>query len=412
MKNLVLEKSELYCQMKDLRDSGCMAQYLDDVDYDGRILSINNEKLLNFANCCYLGIEKHPKLIEGAIEAVKKFGTQNSISRSMISSSLFSEIESSLSKIFPGYPIVYGSTTLAHYSALPLLVKENDAIILDAYVHNSVRTASQLCKANGSFVLVSKHNDMEHVSYLIKRLKKEGYHNIWYCADGIYSMHGDLCDVKGLQNLLDEEDNFYAYVDDAHGLGWCGNNGCGYVIGNFGLHEKMIVIGSLSKSIGVAGGILVVPDKTLADCLKLTGHTFIFSIPMPPSSLGALNASLKLHLSNEISLYQNNLIDLIYHFRKKSQELFLPILTKDSTPIQLIKIGNLESIHKVQKRLIEKGYFQTMAAYPAVSKDDGGIRVSLTRHLTKSDIDSFLTHLKEILEKEKIQAFTMESAIS
>jgi 7-keto-8-aminopelargonate synthetase-like enzyme len=114
--------------------------------------------------------------------------------------------------MFPGHQAVFPTTTLTHCSALPLLIHEKDAIILDAYVHNSVRMASQLCKANGTFVLLSRHNDMEYVKYLIYRLKKEGYRNIWYCADGIYSIHGNLCNVDGLKKLLDENDDFYAYV--------------------------------------------------------------------------------------------------------------------------------------------------------------------------------------------------------
>ena len=397
MNNFNIEPNELYYSMKNFQDIGCGVQYFEDLDYNGRSININGREVLHFANCSYLGLEKHPKLIEASIEAVKHYGTQNSMSRSMLSSPLFLEIEAKLSRIFCGYPIVYGSTTLAHYSALPILAKEKDAIILDAYVHNSVRTASMLCKANGTFVIIAKHNDMDHVRYLTKRLRKEGYNKIWYCADGVYSMHGDFCDIEGLHKLLDDEDGFYAYIDDAHGLGWCGKNGSGYVIGKYGLHEKMIVIGSLSKSIAAAGGVIVVPDKILSDYLKLTGHTFIFSIPLPPAVLGALNASLNIHLSDEILKYQNELLELIHHFRKKSEELSLPISTRDITPIQFIKIGSTESILKVQKRLIENGFFSTIAAYPAVSKGGGGIRVSLTRHLKRSDIDNFLEYLKSEL---------------
>jgi 7-keto-8-aminopelargonate synthetase-like enzyme len=221
-------------------------------------------------------------------------------------------------------------------------------------------------------------------------------------------MHGNVCDVKGLQKLLDEEENFYAYVDDAHGVGWCGKNGSGYVIGNFGLHEKMIVAGSFSKSFAVSGGFLIVPDKILADYLKLTGQTFIFSAPVPPASLGALISSTKLHLSKGITLYQNDLLNLILYFRKISQELSLPIVTKDITPIQLLRIGNTEDILKVQKKLIDKGFFLSTAGYPIVNKNDGGVRISLTRHLKNADIDNLLENLQEILEVEHIKAYDLE----
>ena len=402
MNSFNIEPNKLYYTIKHFQKDGCVAQYFEDSNYNGRTIMVNNKTLLNFANCSYLGLEKHPLLIEGAIEACMKYGTQNSISRSLLSNPLYLEIESTLSKIFPGFPVIYSSTTLAHYAALPLLMKEKSAIILDAYVHNSVRTASEACVSKGTFVLVSRHNDMEHLRYLIKRLKKEGYQQIWYCADGIYSMHGDVCNVKELQKILDEEENFYAYVDDAHGIGWTGKHGCGYVIGEYGLHEKMIVAGSLSKSVATSGGFLIVPDKTLSDYLKLTGHTFIFSAPMPPASLGSVAASLKMHLTSEIVQYQKELVELIIYFKNKCRELSLSIAYEDMTPIQLIKIGDIEKILKVQKRLMNEGFFATMAVYPAVSIGDGGIRISITRNITKTDIDNLLESMKKILLTENI----------
>lgn len=397
MNQFDIQPNELYHTIKKFQQYGCGSVYFEDKEYDGHTITLQSKTTINFANCSYMGLEKHPSLIESSIKALKNYGTQNSVSRSLLSSPLFTEIETHMQEIFPGYPVVYGSTTLAHYAALPILVGENDAVILDAYVHNSVRTACELCKSRGSFVLISKHNDMENLRYLVKRLKKEGYKKIWYCADGIYSMHGDVCNVKALQQLLDEEENFFAYVDDAHGVGWYGKNGCGYVIGNFGLHSKMIVTGSLSKSFAASGGFLIVPDKTLADYIKLTSHTYIFSIPMAPSVLGAINASLKLHLEPEFEKYQQELVELIHYFKNKCKELSLSVFSSDITPIQLIKIGDYEKILTIQKHLVKNGFYATIAAYPAVSLDDGGIRVSVTRHITHDDIDRLLATMKEII---------------
>jgi 7-keto-8-aminopelargonate synthetase-like enzyme len=397
MNNFNIEFNELYPVVKHLQENGCAFQYYTDSFYDGRTVTINNKELLHFANCSYLGLETHPALVEGSISAIKKYGTQNSMSRAMLSSPLYKELQENLKKVFPGYPVVFPTTTLSHCSALPLLIHKNDAIIMDAYVHNSVRMASQLCKANGTFVVISKHNDMEHVKYLIYRLKKEGHRNIWYCADGIYSIHGNLCDIEGLNKLLDKEENFYAYVDDAHGTGWCGKNGSGYVIGKYGLHKKMIVVESFAKSMAASGACIIVPDKITAEYLSLTGQTMIFSGPLQPAVLGALVASVKLHLTDEIKAYQNELLFLIKHFREKSKALELPIITKDETPIQLLQIGGMEKTYRVLKGLIDLGFFPMTAGYPAIAKGDEGIRITITRHLTLSDIDRFVLSVKKII---------------
>jgi 7-keto-8-aminopelargonate synthetase-like enzyme len=402
MNNFNIVPGELYQSVKELQEKGHVFQYYTDESYDGRKLTVREREVIHFANCSYLGLEKHPLLIEGAIEAAKIYGTQNSMSRAMLSSPLYKEFEQNLTKIFPGFQVVYPSTTLAHCSALPVIIGEKDAVILDAYVHNSIRMAVQLCKANGTFVLLSKHNDMDHVKYLIYRLRKEGYKKIWYMADGVYSIHGNFCDVRGLHRLLDEEEDFYAYVDDAHGIGWSGRHGCGYVIGSFGLHSKMIVAASFNKSFAGAGGGLIVPDSETAEILRYTGQIMIFSGPVQPPMTGVLVASSKLHLSDELPLLQDQLRTLIVYFRKKADESGLPVLTKYLTPIQLIRIGSMENLKKVQDHLISKGFLCTTAGYPAISKGDEGIRISLTRALTTDDIDRFLTCLKDFLISEKI----------
>lgn len=398
MKIFNIEPDGLYTTLKHFQKSGCGNQYFSDLNYNGRTVTLNNKKVVNFANCCYLGIEKHPELINGAIEAVKRYGSQNSFTRALASSPLYHELETNIRRIFPGNPVVYSSTTLAHYSALPLLAKENDAIILDAYVHNSVRTASMLCKANGTMVVLSKHNDMEFLKYLIKRLKKEGYRNIWYCADGIYSIYGNGCNIPALHQLLNEEDNFYAYIDDAHGIGWTGKNGMGYIMGNYGLHKKMIVIGSFSKSVGCGGAFITTHDEDLADYLKLSSQTYIFTIPMSPSILGALNASLNLHLSDEISQYQSELLEKIEYFKTVCEQLSVPITKKENTPIFMIKIGEDAHILNKQNKLTEKGFFASTAIFPAVNKGEGGIRISISRHITKEDIECLLESISKLLQ--------------
>ncbi len=397
MEHFNIETTSLFDTFKELKNQGCIFQYFNDDSFNGRTITLNDKELLHFASCSYLALEKHPKLIQGSIEAIKKYGTQTPSSRAMLSSPLYREAEELLKQIFPGYHIITQTVTLAHCGVLPLIIDENDAIILDAYAHNSIRMASQLCQARGTFTLISKHNDMDHVKYLIYRLKKEGKRNIWYCADGIYSIHGDFCDIPGLHKLLNEEHNFYAYIDDAHGTGWTGKNGTGYVIGQHGLHNKMIVIESFAKSLVSSGGAVVVPEKILAELIHLTGQTLIFSGPLQPALLGSLIECLKLHLSDEIVHYQNELKNLILYFRQKSYELDLPIVTKDISPIQLLRIADKHKTYELLVKLKDAGYITMPAIYPAIAEGDEGIRITITRHLTQEDISGFLMTLKNMV---------------
>ncbi len=401
MNKFNIEPGKLFHNATYMQENGCVFQYYEDPGYNGRTITVRGRELLHFASCSYLGLETHEELVKGAIEAASKYGVQNSMSRAMLSSPLYKEFEQYLSIIFPGYQVVFPTVTLAHCSALPVLIDEKDAIILDGYVHNSVRMASQLCKANGTFVIITKHNDIVFLKYLVSRLKREGYRNIWYCADGIYSIHGNGCNIAELYQLLDEEENFYAYIDDAHGVGWCGKHGSGYVIGSNGLHDKIIVAVSFNKSFAGSGGGLIVNNEKIANMLRLTGQTLIFSGPIHPPMLGALIASARIHVSPELVNFQHELLERIRFFRTKSKELEIPIVTQDDTPIQLLNTGKLEVTYAILKKLIESGFFAMAVGHPAIAEGSEGIRITLTRHLTKEDISNFLECLKKILISEQ-----------
>ncbi len=391
MKNeLKMQYQELIEEAAYLQNKGCILQYSEDSEFNGRTLKINGREFLHFANCSYMGLETHPLIKKGVIEATKSQGSLFSISRSLISSSLYLELEELLSKIFPGNIVIAPTTTLAHCSVLPLLIEENDAIVLDSFVHNSVRMASMLCKANGTFVIANKHNDISYLEYLVSRLNKDGYRRIWYCADGIYSMQGDKLPLRALLRLLKKENNLYTYIDDAHGVSWAGLHGCGYVIGSYGLHEKMVVAVTLGKSFAASGAVLIFPNEKWAELVRTLGQTMIFSGPISPPILGAAIASARIHLSADLKFMQNELKELILYFRKKCSENNLPLANTDITPIQIIEVGDACRTTNTVEKLIEKGCFTTSALYPAVARGNEGIRITLTRHLKKEDIDSFI----------------------
>ena len=111
----------------------------EDEKLDGRTVRINQDTLINFASCSYLGLEIDPRLKQAAIQAVSDFGAQFSSSRAFISVGLYEELESLMSELF-GHPTVMApTTTLGHMANLPILVAPKDAVIMDHQVHASVQ---------------------------------------------------------------------------------------------------------------------------------------------------------------------------------------------------------------------------------------------------------------------------------
>src|SRR5690606_13593937 len=180
----------------DAAGRGIIHLNLDDEPIAGTRIQVKGRELVSFGSCSYLGLEQDPRLIEGVISAVQRYGTQFSSSRAYMSLPLYEELEATLGRIFNKPVLVTPSTSLGHQAALPVLVRDEDAVILDHQVHASVQNAVQILKPRGIPVKLARHNSLEHLEELIQQLKPHHRH-IWYLADGVYSMYGDFAPTAG-----------------------------------------------------------------------------------------------------------------------------------------------------------------------------------------------------------------------
>src|SRR5579871_759632 len=131
-----------------------------------------------------MGLHEHPALIEGTIDAVRRFGTQFSLSRVYLSSSLYEELESLLETITARHVVVGASTTLCHLSALPVLVRETDAVMIDQFAHASLYMATETLGSTP--VLRVRHSRLDELEGLLADLSRE-HARVWYALDGLYS---------------------------------------------------------------------------------------------------------------------------------------------------------------------------------------------------------------------------------
>lgn len=370
----------------------------------GRKVTINENELINFGSCSYLGLDHDPRLTQGVINAVQNHGTQVSSSRTYVSSDLYLELESLFEQIF-GCPIVIApSTTLGHLSSIPVLVERDHAVILDQSVHASVQEAVQGAKARGVYVDVIRHSRIDWLEDKIKKLRQK-HSVIWYMADGIYSMYGDECPVEEIFSLMEKYPELHFYVDDAHGLSWAGQNGSGYILSKVRMHERMILTTSLHKAFGSTGGVIVCPNAIIAEKIKFCGNTLVFSGPIVPPMLGAAIESAKIHLSNEIYTLQDKLRSRILKFNQLAEYYDLPYPVKSESPIIFIGVGQPNVGYNMTKRLINEGFYTNFAMFPAVPIKKTGIRMCVTLHQKEEDIENVMEaiayHLPYAIEEEE-----------
>lgn len=367
-----------------------------------------NKEVVNFGSCSYLGLEFDARLKQAAKDAIDCYGTQFSCSRTYISNRYYKELETLLGRVFEAYAVVTPTTTLGHIGAIPLFVGSNDAVILNHQVHHSVQTAVNLVKSKGVHTELVRHNRMDLLEERIKVLRQT-HKKIWYMADGIYSMFGDATPVEEVYNLLEKYPEFHFYVDDAHGMSCFGKNGRGYVLGKKAIHEKMIVAVSFAKAFATGGGALIFPTEEMARRFRTCGGPMIFSGPMQPSQLGAAIASAKIHLSEDINLFQEQLHSSIKYANAMIKKYELPLISESDSPVFFIGVSLPKIGYKMITRMINDGYFLNLGIFSAVPMKNTGVRFTITRNHSFREIEKMVQalakNLKEVLIEEN---FTVE----
>lgn len=351
-----------------------------------------------------LGLEVDERLKEGAIDATRRYGVQYSSSRAYSTCNLYEEIEDLFEQIFEGNPVILAaSTTLCHISAIPILVNTNDLVIIDNQVHGSVQMAVQLTKARGTRVEMIRHNRMDILEDLIKENANK-YGKIWYMADGLYSMFGDFAPLVQIQHLLEKYGNFHLYIDDAHGMSWTGKHGNGYVLSQMAFHPKMVLTTSVSKGFAAGGGLVILPDREMRRKIVTCGTSFTISGPVHPPVLGALIASAKIHLSDEIYSLQNQHKNKLKIATETIEKYSLPIISPNESPIFYLGLGLPRTGYNMVKRLLKEGFFTNIGIFPGVPVKCTGLRLAITNGQTEEDIkdvlQAFAHHFPLVMEEE------------
>ena len=219
-------------------------------------------------------------------------------------------------------------------------------------------------------------------------------------ADGVYSMFGDTAPMDEIYALLDKYEQFNLYIDDTHGMSWTGPNGTGYVMNSVPyFHPKMILVSSLNKAFGAAGGITVFPDEKIHEYCRNLSKPFIFSGPIQPPMLGACIASAKIHLSPEIKTMQQQLRDRIDYVNKLCGDFDLPLMWENETPVFFIGVSKPGVAFSMVRRMMNRGFLFNLSVFPSVAINNAGLRLPISRNHTFDDLRGLITNIaKELPE--------------
>jgi 7-keto-8-aminopelargonate synthetase-like enzyme len=369
---------------------------IEDEQLDPAYITLEGQRLVNFGSCAYLGLNMDQRLRDAASDGVQRYGSVFSSSTVYTSVGLYTELEEKLRSIIGATVIVASTTTLAHLAALPTLVGSGDAVLVDNNAHASLHLTTKVLASEGIPVLPVRHNDVADLERQLAALAAQ-HRNLWYLADGVYSMFGDVAPVPELMALLDRYEQLHLYFDDAHGFGWKGLHGRGWVLDEAAWHPRMIVAVSLAKSWGSGGALLAFGDEEMAARVLTVGNTLVFSGPLHPAELSASIAAADIHLSEEHGERQAAFLRQIDLVDQALKETGLPVAAYFPTPLWFITVGTMSRAAELGRRLKERGFFTNYSSFPAVPLNQSGVRFTHTLNHTDAQILELIDHLAELV---------------
>ena len=376
-------------QLDSWREAGTFQRLRELQSACAPISRFDGREVINLASNNYLGLTTHPKLIEAAIEATRKYGAGSGAVRT-ISGTM--DLHLKLERKIAAFKnveacVVFQSGFAANAGTVSAILTPEDHIISDALNHASIIDGCRLSRAK---IHVFPHRDMETAEAKLAALEGVPGHKL-LITDGVFSMEGDIAPLPALVELA-EKYGAIMMVDDAHSSGVLGRAGRG-TVDHFGLDGRVqIQVGTLSKAIGVLGGY-VCGSRDLIDFLYHRARPFLFSTSHPPSVAASCIAAfdiLEQEPERMRDLWKNT-----EYFRASLKGAGFDTGASE-TPIIPIMVGQAKTAFAFSRALFEEGLLATGIGFPTVAEGKARIRTIVTATHTTEQLDQATEILQRV----------------
>ena len=352
---------------------------------------MDGRKVLMFGSNSYMGLTNHPKVIEAAVEATRKYGTGMAGSPFLNGTiDLHRNFEQRIAEyIGKEDAMLYSTGFGVNLGVVSTLTGREDYIILDEQDHASIIEGRRLSFSN---YLKYKHNDIASLEAQLRKCDPDKVKLI--VSDSVFSMEGDVADIKEMVRLK-KEYNATLMIDEAHGIGVFGEGGRG-VVHHLGCTDDVdLIMGTFSKSFASLGGFIAT-DKEITNYLRHHSRSYIFTASITPAATAAANAALDIMLAEPER--REHLWDITNYALDNFRAMGLEI-GNTSTPIIPLFIRDDYKTFQVTHDLLEEGVFVNPVVSPAVAPHDTLIRYSLMATHTKEQVTRSLEAIEKVFRK-------------
>lgn len=247
------------------------------------IPSDTSEYALDLSSNDYLGLASDAGLYESFLTEVVKYRYSFTASSSRLllkNAEGHHNLEQLIARSFQAEAcLIFNSGYQCNVGVISAFASKNDLILADKFVHASCIDGAILSKAK---LMRYQHLNYDHLEQLISRYRND-YKNIFIITESIFSMDGDVADLKKLVALKNKYKAFL-YVDEAHAVGVRGINGLGCLEDLDLIKQLDFIVGAFGKALASVGGFIVC-STLMKSFLINHARSFMYSTALPPVNI-------------------------------------------------------------------------------------------------------------------------------
>lgn len=222
-------------------------------------------------------------------------------------------------------------------------------------------------------------------------------------TDTLSSISGRFYDMEAVCCMA-EEYGAWVYADEAHAVGAIGMEGRGVTSGVPGIErfrDRLIIMGTLTKTVCQMGGYVTVSEHELATYLSRLCPQYIFSAPIAPWMADVIVRVMELIKGDYGKDERAKLAHVASHMRGLLKADGFDMLGSESHIIPVV-VGDIGKGKLVKSYLEERGYSPALFIYPAVPRNIKALlRFSLCSDVTVEEAEGAVKALMEARDRYK-----------
>jgi 5-aminolevulinate synthase len=342
----------------------------------------------------YLGMGRHPAVINAMIETAVRLGTGAGGTRNISGNShAVVVLEAELADLHrKEAALAFSSGFVSNEAALGTIGRllPNCLILSDEKNHASMIAG---IRASGAEKRIFGHNDLDHLEALLR--EAEHIRPKIIAFESLYSMDGDIAPIGRICDLA-AKFGALTYLDEVHAVGLYGPRGAGIAERDDVMDRVDVIEGTLAKGFGVVGGYIAA-DAVICDAIRSAAPSFIFTTAMPPAVAAAATRSVA-HLKKSVAERMAHRLR-VEKTRRALHKAGIPMMSSQSHIIP-VPIGDPGLCRQASTLLLERfAIYVQPINYPTVPKGTERLRITPTPFHNDRLIDQLADALRRVWDR-------------